>query len=95
MGPDAYDADRRVGERMVADEVRWFGKKAQELLEVYEKEQPRHTLRTFRDVERLWDTVVRPALKDFKSMQDLWPGDEPPAEDSVWYDNWRVPKEGF
>ena len=94
MGPDAYAADRLGGERMVADEVRWRGEKAQELLEAYDREKPRHTLHTFEDVERLWDTVVRPVLRDFRSMQDLWDG-EPPSEDSVWHENWQVPQSGY
>jgi len=95
MGPDAYDADRRVGERMVADEVRWLGGKVRELLEAYDVEKPRHALRTFEDVERIWDTVIRPALKDFRSMQDLWADSAPPPEDSVWYKNWRIPQRGY
>jgi len=32
---------------------------------------------TFEDVERLWDTVVRPVLRDFRAMQDLWEGEPP------------------
>jgi creatinine amidohydrolase len=94
MGPDAYEADRRVGQRMVADEVRWLGEKARELFEAYDREKPRHTLRTFEDVERLWDTVVRPVLRDFRSMQDLWEGG-PPSGDSVWHENWQVPQSGY
>jgi len=27
-------------------------------------------------------------------MQDLWQGQEPVPEDSVWYANWRVPERG-
>jgi creatinine amidohydrolase/Fe(II)-dependent formamide hydrolase-like protein len=95
MGGDAYDSDRRVGERMVVDEVQWIGAKAQELLEAYDREKPRHTLRTFEDVERLWDTVVRPVVKDFLSMQELRQGYDPPPEDSVWYEHWRVPQRGY
>jgi len=95
MGPDAYEADRRVGERMVADEVCWLGQKARELLDAYDREKPRHTLRTFEDVERVWETVVRPVVKDFQSMQDQWrDGDALPA-DSVWYENWRLHECGY
>lgn len=35
MGPSAFDSDRRVGERMVADEVCWLGAKGRELLAAY------------------------------------------------------------
>ncbi|MFN3649001.1 MAG: creatininase family protein [Armatimonadota bacterium] len=91
MGVDAAEANRRVGERMVADEVRWLGAKANDLLADYERLRPAHTLRTFEDVERLWETVVRPHVRDFKSMRQEVPGREPPAPGSVWRENWPVP----
>src|SRR5204863_9834919 len=47
MGWDARESDRRIGERMLADEVRWIGAKVDELLVAYDREQPQHTLRTF------------------------------------------------
>jgi creatinine amidohydrolase/Fe(II)-dependent formamide hydrolase-like protein len=95
MGATAYDSDRRIGERMVADEVLWLGNKAQELLEAYDRERPSHTLRTFADVERLWADVVRPLLKEFKTMQHAWsPHDLIPTE-SVWHPNWSVPDFDF
>src|SRR5205085_585408 len=84
MGANARESDRRVGERMVADEVRWLGEKARELLDAYEREKPEHTLRTFEQVEQLWETVVRPALPQFRSMQELQEGQQPPADGSVW-----------
>ena len=100
MGPDAREADRRVGERMVADEVRWLTEKVDDLLEAYEQVKPRHTLRTFEDVEALWERVVRPQLKQFASMQPGWldpvtgePRESVPA-DSVWYGNAPVPDRG-
>jgi creatinine amidohydrolase len=92
MGANVRESNRLVGERMVADEVRWLGKKAEELLAAYDYEQPRQQLRTYKDVEDLWDTVVRPELKHFRSMQDLWKGQQPVPETSVWYHNWRIPK---
>jgi hypothetical protein len=94
MGSTAREANRQVGERMVADEVRWLGQKARELLDAYDREQPQHTLRTFEQVEQFWETVVRPKLKEFRSMQDLIGDRQPPPEDSVWYPNWRVPERG-
>jgi creatinine amidohydrolase len=91
MGADVRQSDRREGERMVADEVRWLGEKAGELLAAYDRDKPSHRLRTFAQVEELWERHVRPALGRFRTMQDLWPGQEPVPEDSVWYANWRVP----
>ena len=94
MGGTAREADRKTGERMVADEVRWLGEKVGELLEAYDRERPEHRLRTFEDVEVLWDDVVRPALKGFETMKDSWTDDAPLPGDSVWYPNWRVPDRG-
>jgi creatinine amidohydrolase len=92
MGRDVYLADRRTGERMVADEVRYLDAKGRELMAAYDRLRPGHTLRTFDDVERLWEQVVRPALPGFLTMQELW---EPavhgaPAPDSVWSENFHV-----
>jgi len=91
MGPDAHLADRRTGRRMIDDEVRFLGEKAAELLAEYDRLAPEHTLRTFGEVERLWAEVVRPALKDFETMQQDWPGREPPPRNSLWYANSRLP----
>ncbi len=78
---------------MVADEVRWLGGKARELLAAYDRLRPQHTLRTFSDVEELWETMVRPRVPEFQSMQEQgMEGREPPAPGSVWYANWRVPE---
>ena len=70
MGPNARESNRRTGERMVADEVRFLGEKARELLAEYDRLRPEHKLRTFEDVERLWDSVVHPAFKQFRTMQE-------------------------
>ena len=93
MGPTVRHSDRRVGERMVADEVRWLGEKAQELLDEYEEENPTHKLQTYEDVEVLWETVIRPSLAGFETMQDSWTEEALP-ETSTWYPNWRVPRRG-
>jgi len=94
MGANARESSRREGERMVADEVRYLAAKAQELLAEYERVKPVHSLRTFEDVEVLWETVVRPHLKGFRTMQALWEGQEPVSEASVWHANWAVPDRG-
>jgi creatinine amidohydrolase len=94
MGRNAWESSRRVGERMVADEVRFLGAKGKELLAAYEAARPEHKLLTFEDVERAWDEVVRPALKAFRSMQRLWEGQQEVPADSRWFANWKVPDRG-
>ena len=86
------ESDRRKGERLLLNKANWLGRRAEELLADYEELRPQHTLRTYEDVEKLWEQHVAPHLKDFASMQDLSRGQEPVPEDSVWYANWRVPK---
>ena len=92
MGATARLSNRRTGERMVEDEVRYLGQKARELLDAYEREKPAHTLRTFAQVETLWENVVRPHLKEFMTLQDAWNNQEPPSESSRWRENWKVPE---
>jgi creatinine amidohydrolase len=92
MGPNARQADRRTGERMVADEVRWLGQKAAQLLADYAAHPPsqRRPL-TFVEVERIWNDEIMPRLHEFKSMQY---GDQaPPPADSRWQLNYQVPPE--
>jgi len=92
MGRNAYDADRRVGERMVADEVEYLGQKAKELLAEYDRIKPEHTLRTFVDVEKLWAEVITPHLDDLLCVQEDFSGQgRKVSEDSVWYENRRNP----
>jgi hypothetical protein len=69
----------------------WLGEKARELLDVCEREKPKHKLRTFEQREQLWETVVRPALSQFRSVQELQQRQQPPAEGSEWRVNWQVP----
>jgi creatinine amidohydrolase len=90
MGPNARESDRRAGERMVADEVRWLGEKMCELLVAYERERPEHRLQTFAEVERVWSDVIRPELPRFRTMQQHVEGREPPPPDSVWHANWMI-----
>jgi creatinine amidohydrolase len=93
MGPDARQSDRRVGERMVDDEVRFLGNKARELLAAYDAVKPAQRLRTFEQLEEVWDRVVRPALPTFLTMQTAPPGASPaPPADSVWRANYEIPE---
>jgi creatinine amidohydrolase len=90
MGRDAHAAHRRTGDRMVADEIRFLVAKAADLLSDFDRREPiaaDRRLRSFEDVERFWDTVVRPVLPTFHSMEGYV---EPTQEvedipaDSVW-----------
>jgi hypothetical protein len=92
MGGNARESNRRVGERMVGDEVRWLGEKARELPAAYDAAKPAHQPLTFADVERIWDKAVRPRLPEFETMKELWGEQEPPPEGSRWRANWKVPE---
>lgn len=90
MGGNAYDSDRRIGERMVNDEVTWLGNKMRELLEEYAElnisdRQPV----TFGEVEQIWTEHVKPVLSTFLTMQN---SSEPPPEDSLWFKQWKIPE---
>jgi len=87
MGQDAPEADRRVGERMVTDQVKWLGNKARELLAEYDRIQPEHTFTTFHSVETAWDELIAPVFASFQTMQERWPWQEPIPEVSPWKEN--------
>jgi creatinine amidohydrolase len=91
-GPDAHLSDRRTGERMVADEVAYLGAVARRLLGEYKQLSPRHTLRTFEDVERVWKTVIAPRIRDFECVKPDFDGSGDRVPDtSVWSENLRNP----
>lgn len=94
MGANARQSNRKTGQRMVEDEVACLGVKARELLAAYDAAKPQGNLRTFEDVERLWETVIRPELPHFKTMQNAWKDGETLPEDSVWHANWHIPNRG-
>lgn len=91
MGPDAAESNRRVGERMVHDEVDWLGRKGSGLLDEFDPNRPVHGLMTFGDVEHFWEEEVRPRLFEFATMQTDAPDGSSLSEDSRWAANWRVP----
>jgi creatinine amidohydrolase len=88
MGPDASESSRLTGERMVADEVRWLGVKAQELLSSW-VERPRG-LERFDDVERFWEAEIAPRVRGLESMQLRFNERGAVPEESVWQANWKV-----
>lgn len=91
MGTNASESNRLAGERMVSAQVNWFERKVAELLAEYNSLQPAHSFKTFEQVEQIWESVVRPELPNFKTMQDTWTDESVPS-DSPWFANWRVPK---
>lgn len=94
MGEDAPASSRREGERMVADEVRFLGEKAAELLAAYDADADRPGFPTFASVERFWSAEVEPRLSAFASMQaDFGRGTEMP-DGSRWKENSEVPSPG-
>jgi len=95
MGPDAARARRRDGEAMVARQAEWLAAKARELLAAHDAARPTARLLGFRDVERLWDNVVAPALPGFLTMQrDGYGLDRTVPPDSRWHLNWLAAEEG-
>ena len=90
MGANAFESDRRIGERMVNDEVEWLGKKMKELLEDYtELNISERCPVTFQKVEQIWAETVTPALKTFETMKNP---DESPPEDSQWFRQCKLPE---
>jgi creatinine amidohydrolase len=92
MGPDARLADRRVGERMVQDQVEFLGSKTRELLAEYDRLRPEHNFTTFEQVEALWHALVVPEIPRFQSMQPRWDWTKDVPPDSPWAKNAAIPK---
>ncbi len=44
---------------------------------------------TFDDVERFWDSEVKPTVKDFESLKNSHADKEPPGPKSRWHANAR------
>jgi creatinine amidohydrolase len=84
MGEDAGESNRLVGERMVADEVEWLGRKGRELLDAYDQLSPAHNFTTFAAVEQFWRDVVEPRLPEFITMQPKWENQSDLPADSPW-----------
>lgn len=92
MAQNAYETDRRRGERVVASIAANLAAKGKGLLEEYDRVQPERQPLTFDEVEQLWEDEVRPRFGDFSAMKDLYEGQHEPAEDSRWRPNWKVPR---
>jgi creatinine amidohydrolase len=91
MGRNAAESNRLTGERMVADEVKWLGSKASELLADYHGQgiEDRRPM-SFAQVEQIWKDEIEPILPEFKSMQSAFGGKEAqPDANSRWRLNWQ------
>ena len=96
-GPDAFRASRREGDAIIASQVGWLGRKADELLAQYRS--PAHAgyaapgnplgALTFDQAERIWQEELVPALPEFVSM-NLQPGQEALDPTSSWASNERA-----
>ncbi|HTL51434.1 MAG TPA: creatininase family protein [Planctomycetota bacterium] len=91
-GGDAYKANRRDGEKMIAYQVDWLGKKAAELLGAYSPSAGTRKPKSYADVEALWAKTQADLLPKLESMQELLGKDEPVPEISRWHLNFHVPK---
>ena len=91
MGKTAYESNRRVGERMVHDEVAWLGRKSKDLLKDYQEEETVNRMRTFEEVERFWVDIIRPRFGEFKTMQENWQDGPKLPESSIWHPNSHIP----
>jgi creatinine amidohydrolase len=98
MGETVRKANRRTGERMVADEVAWLGEAAGKLLAEYgESETESRKPLSFLEIEQIWAEQIEPRLGDFESMKEFFEGQsEPPPLESRWRLNWPgSPISGF
>ncbi|MDQ3856253.1 MAG: creatininase family protein [Chloroflexota bacterium] len=90
-GSDAGQSSRRDGERIVASQVSWLGRKAGELLSQYAPPAspgtpvPGNPLGglTFEETERIWRDEVEPILPELRCM-NLYPGQSPVDPSSPW-----------
>jgi len=86
LGPSARNANRTTGERMARDEARFLAAKGRDLLAQFADTPPRPRLATFWQVERLWEEVIAPRLRDFETMSQ-WPDQIPLSPESKWFPN--------
>ena len=91
MGRDVRQSNRRTGERMVADEVRFLGAKAKELLAEFDRLSPDFARMTFGQVEELWEAEIAPIIGEFRSMQERWGNESDLPDGSIWKRNLGVP----
>ena len=89
MGENAVESDRRVGERMVEEEIQFLTDLAQRLLSEFEEPESRR-VPTFEEVEEIWDSDIKPILHTFESLLDFHQDIGEPPAGSVWHAQYRV-----
>ena len=85
MGPDARQADRRIGDRMADDEAAFLGRLAAGLVAEYDRLRPEHRFTTYAAVDAFWKAEVLDCPDRWECMRPG--GDEPVPPDSVWSAN--------
>jgi creatinine amidohydrolase len=93
-GWNANQSSRRLGERIVASQIAYFGRVAADLLAAYQQPaQPRKPAPgnplgalTFGETERIWLEEIEPILPQFSSM-NLEPNQQPTDPASPWSPN--------
>jgi creatinine amidohydrolase len=88
-GPNAYEANRKDGEKMIAHQVAWLGKKAQGLLEAYREPAGGRRAMTFMQTEELWAKTLQEVFPKLETTKLIWEGREAPPESSRWFANWK------
>lgn len=91
MGSDAPQASLRRGQEIIQEVGERLGRRALGLLADYDRLAPQRRFLTYQDTEDIWEQSVAPLVKDFRSMQPLGEGQEPPPEGSIWRRNWQPP----
>lgn len=93
MAPDAGQANRREGERLLDGIASRLGGIAKALLADYRAPAAGRQAMPFAELERIWTAEIEPELPNFYCMQQerRGGGEPPPAEDSQWRLNWQVP----
>lgn len=94
MGKNAAESDRRTGERMVDDEIRYLSDLASRLLREFDdaagSAAEDRRAPTFEETEAIWDSDVKPILGSFESLAFFHDEIGEPPEGSVWRAQYHV-----
>lgn len=94
MGKNAAESDRRTGERMVDDEIRYLADLATRMLREFDESgrasDEDRVPPTFEETEAIWDSEIRPILDTFESLADFHDDIGEPPDGSVWRPQYRV-----
>jgi creatinine amidohydrolase len=91
MGPDAREASRETGRRMVGYETAYLVRKVRELIAEFDRQpsgEREGLIESFGDVERFWSRHMEPLMADLASMEGYAVATDEVKEipvDSVWW----------